>query len=51
MVDALMNCFLNSKVAKHRKGQATTLGSGTILRVSGRGSLALRVSWASPSLA
>lgn len=51
MVDALMNCFLNSKVAKHRKGQATIMGSDPIMRVPGRGSLALRVSWASPSLA
>ena len=28
MVDAFMNYFLNSKVAKYRKGQAPIMGSG-----------------------
>jgi len=51
MVDAVLNRLLDLKVAKDRKGRPPILGSGTILRVSGRGSLALRVSWASPSLA
>ena len=57
MADALMNRLLDLNDAKGRRGDAPTLGSGYNIGVwhhfafSGRGSLALRASWASPSLA